>query len=57
MGVYNIKFTAPYIKWQIVKQVAKTTAIIFFLSNAKRINERQGGSVKDNITSELVMPL
>ena len=40
-----------------VDVMVETTAMILFLSSAKKINARQGGSVKDNITSELVMPL
>lgn len=56
-GNYQIiKFTTPYIKWQIVKIEIGMIAIPFFLSIAKNKNARHGGIVNPKITPVLTMP-
>jgi hypothetical protein len=51
-----MKFTTPYIKWQIVKMKVGINAIPFFLSIAKNKNAKQGGIVSPNITITFIMP-
>ena len=55
IGDYQmIKFTTPYIKWQITIGII---AIPFFLSMAKNKNAKQGGMVSPKITGAFIMPI